>query len=201
MKTRYLSLIAVLLAPLGCTTDGYNGGLSITQTVLPEATTTTTGTTTVTTCKLSAGDPETLQPSFLTSAPVEFGYTGFVVENQLLDPSTLNPDLRTNTTNFNPDTAVVTYQIVGGAGIAEQRIPTTGASVKAGASNAVGVALFSPTAVLTALTAAGTGQVMTTTHIEGHLDDGTSVSTSKHSYLVNFCAAATATCGAIACFN
>jgi hypothetical protein len=197
MKTRLIiPAIAALLAA-ACTTDGYRSDLIITSVVLPTATTTVVGTATQTTCTLNTSAAETILPNFLPATPGNFAFVGFVVNNQLTNTASLNTTLRTNTTLWAPDVAVVDYQIIGGGTIAEQRIATSGGSVNSGQINTVGVPLFSPAAVIAALPA--NGQVRTTTHIEGHLDDGTTVSTTDHDYIIQICNGGT-NCTAISCF-
>jgi hypothetical protein len=194
MNTRLIipALAALLIG--GCTTDGYRSDLIIERVVLGTPSSVTIGGVVETQCTLSPTANESLEPGYIPASPGFKAYVGFVVTNQLLDTKSLNPTLRDNSTTFNPDVAVVDYQIIGGATIAEQRIPTSSSSIIAGQSNAVGVPLFAPAAVVAALP--GDGQVMTTTYIEGHLDDGSTVRTTKHNYLVDICS----TCTPVACF-
>jgi hypothetical protein len=188
--TRYIPLIAALLA-MSCSTDGYRSDLIITTVVTGEATTSTTGTT----CKFNASDPETLFPTYVPGVSAGAA-VGFVVDNQLTDTSTLNTVLRTNSALFNPNAAVVDYQIVGGGTIPEQRIAVSSASINAGEINAVVVPVFLPAAVQAALPA--NGQVQITAYIEGKLQDSTTVKTTLHDYVIQVCTGAG--CSATACF-
>jgi len=182
MTTRPLCLIAAL-AMASCTTNDHNAGLPIVSTVLATASGTPPA---VVTCTISVSGLEVEFPAFNPTQANDLAQTGFVVSNQLTDPSTINPILRANTTSFSPHQAVVDYEIPGAA-VGEQIIKISGESVASGAKSAVVVPLFSPAVVFAAVQAlAGTGGgvVRTTTRIEGFLDDGSTVSTSEHDYVI-----------------
>jgi hypothetical protein len=184
MITRTLCFIAAL-AMAGCTTNEHNSGLPIVTTVLGVA-----GSTPGAGCTFTVGSPEVEFPIFNPAAN-NLATTGFVVKNQLTDTSALNAVLRTNSTSFTPHQAVVDYEIPG-ATVAQQIINVSGNSVASGSSVAVLVPLFSPTVVFLALPAAG-GIVRTTTRIEGFLDDGSTVSTSSHDYVIQVSSAVAST--------
>jgi hypothetical protein len=187
MTTRTLCLLAAL-AMAGCTTNEHNSGLPIVSTVLATA----SGTTPPITCTISVSGQEVEFPVF-NPTQNQLASTGFVVANQLTDPSTINPILRTDSTSFSPHQAVVDYEVPGAA-VAEQIIKISGESVASGATSAVLVPLFSPVAVFSAVqTLAGTGGgvVRTTTRIEGFLEDGSTVSTSQHDYVIQVVAGCT----------
>src|SRR5450432_2389941 len=134
MTTRTLCLIAAL-AIAGCKTNDHNAGLPITSTVL--ATASVSGTATI--CTFSASGVEIEFPVFNPAAS-NLAMTGFVVKNQLTNPSTINQILRGDTTSFSPHQAVVNYEIPG-ASVAQQIIKVSGQSVSSGASVAVAVPL------------------------------------------------------------
>jgi hypothetical protein len=187
MNKLILGFCAVL-ALAGCTTQNHTSALPILTTVLGTASTTAGATT----CTITVGSPEIEFPVFNPTQPgTGLGFTGFVVKNQLTDPSTLNTVLRANSTNFSPHQAVVEYEVVGVGTLPKQIIPTSGQSVVAGASAAVAVPLFSPLAILNALTP--NTIVRTTTRIEGKLDDGSTVSTDEHDYVVQIVGGTAAT--------
>ena len=183
MNSRTIALTAALVLA-GCTTNEKNSGLVIDHVVLGQQQTINN----VLTCVFQAANSETLYPTFNPGqANTNFGLAGFVVKNQLTDPSTTNSILRTNSTTFSPHQAVVDYELVGAnSSVAEQVIPVSSSAVPGNTLTAVAVPLFSPTAVQTAL-GAFTGFVRTTVRIEGRLDDGSTVSTSAHDYVVSIC--------------
>ncbi len=111
------------------------------------------------------------------------GTMGVVVENNLTDTSTVNSILRTNSATFHPHQVVADYQETqpGGITVTQQIIPTAG-SVPAGGSGAVLVPFFAPIPA-TLLT----GIIRVTFHIEGVLDDGSNVRTSKREYIFVTC--------------
>ena len=198
MKTRILVALAAFAAA-SCTTNQRNSALSITKVVV--------GSLSGSTCTLSATADETDFPTFnptetlaaiAAGTPTGNGLAGFVVSNNLSNTANLNTVLRTNTNTFTPHQAVVAYQVVGGASLPEQIIPVSSGTVLNG-QTPVAVPLFSPIAIVNALAAFATPQfVRTTTRIEGTLDDGTTVSTSEHDFVVQVCN--TAGCPETTCF-
>jgi hypothetical protein len=114
------------------------------------------------------------------------GTMGVVVDNNLLDTSTLNGILRTNSATFHPHQAVADYQETqpGGITVTQQIIPVSG-TVPAGGKGAVLVPFFAPIPA-TLLT----GIIRVTFHIEGMLDDGSNVRTSEREYIFVTCSGA-----------
>jgi hypothetical protein len=184
MNTRLFGLLAALVM-LSCSTNDRNSALSVTSVVMgtfAAGTTPTSGGT----CTFSATSQETEFPVFAANAPNSLGASGFVVKNQLVSTTTVNKAFNGDTTTFSPHQAVVDYEIVGGATLPQQTIPVSGSPMSSGTSQAVIVPLFLPTAILQAMQALPNGGavVRATTRIEGRLDDGTTVTTSEHEFVV-----------------
>jgi hypothetical protein len=188
MNKRTLGSVLTALVLSSCTTDNKNSALVVTGTVLatvgvvtlPDGTTTSS-------CTFSSASSESEFPVFTPNGINDLGATGFLVSNQLIPPTNINTVFNTDSTTFSPHQAVVNYEIVGGGPtIAEQIIPTSGGAVASNTTQAVIVPLFLPSAalaVLKGLPAPG-GVVRATVRIEGKLDDGSTVSTSEHEYVV-----------------
>jgi hypothetical protein len=194
MDTRIIAL-ALAVGIAGCGTNDRSASLIVTK-VVGGTFTAPTPPATVGTCAYTAGADEQILPHFDATAANSRGSTGFVVENQLVDTSSLNNNLRTNSNTFTPHQAVVNYEIPG-ATVAQQIIPVSSGTVATGSQTVVLVEVFSPAAALAAVSAIATPTfVRTTTRIEGKLDDGTTVSTSAHDYVVNVCPG----CGDTTCF-
>jgi hypothetical protein len=194
MDTRIIA-IALAVGLAGCSTNERQADLIVTK-VVGGKFTAATAPATGGTCGYSASDDEQLLPTFDGTAPNNRAATGFVVDNQMVDTSTLNSQLRTNTNTFTPHQAVVDYEFPGAA-VAQQIVPVSSGTVATGSQTVVLVELFSPTAALAAANAiAAPTFVRTTTRIEGKLDDGTTVSTSAHEYVINVCPG----CGNSVCF-
>jgi hypothetical protein len=179
MNTRWFILLPALLG-VSCSTK-MNSALVVSKMVLGTLTTV-------------AGPPPT---SFCTYDPgaTEFdfaqinptantgGTMGVVVENNLVNPSTINPLLRTDSATFHPHQAVADYQETqsGGITVTQQIIPVSG-SVPAGGTGSVLVPFFAPIPA-TLLS----GIIRVTFHIEGVLDDGSNVRTSEREYIFVTC--------------
>jgi hypothetical protein len=120
------------------------------------------------------------------------GEVAAVVDNNLSDPTTINPLLRRNTAQFQPHQVVVNYEVLprtAGAtppyAIPRQIVAAGGVVVPQGGQGTIGAPLFLP-GVLPA--AAATGDfIRTTFHIEGTLADGSTVQTNDREYLFRIC--------------
>ena len=133
MKTRWSILLAMLLG-VSCSTNNKNSALVITKVVLGTATT-DPGPPPVTTCAYDVGSSE-FSYAQIDPAANTGGTMGVVVSNNLLDTSTLNPGLRTNSATFHPHQAVADYEVIGGATLTQQLIPVSG-SILTGTSGVV----------------------------------------------------------------
>jgi hypothetical protein len=175
MKRRWLILLAALAAA-SCKLNSRNSSLDVTKVVLG---------------KLDNGickyDPSADEFDFahINPAANTGGTMGVVVKNQLLDPAALNAALRTTSSTFHPHQMVGDYEIIGGAVTRGVIIPVSGAQISPGAAGPVLIPFFSPTVTTTM-----TGTIRITFHIEGKLDDGTTVQTSEHEYIFVTCATA-----------
>jgi hypothetical protein len=134
-------------------------------------------------------DPTTNEKTFSTIDPAtNVGQVAAVVQNNLLDTSTLNPGLRTNTAQFQPHQIVATYEVLPRPGttappytIPLQIIAVSGLTVQTGEQGTVGAAFFL-NGVLPAGAAAG-DFIRVTFHVEGKLIDGSTVKTTEREYL------------------
>jgi glyceraldehyde-3-phosphate dehydrogenase/erythrose-4-phosphate dehydrogenase len=138
-------------------------------------------------------DPGGKETSFANVDPaVAEGNMGVVIVNQLTQTQTLNPLLRTDSTSFNPHQVVADYEVIGGQTVTNQIIPVSGGSINGGGGSAVVITPFFSPAAAKALS----GTVRVTFHVEGTLDDGTTVHTTEHEYIFVTCATAncTSTC-------
>jgi hypothetical protein len=71
--------------------------------------------------------------------------------------------------------------------VPQQVVPVSG-TLPTGTKAPLLVEVFSPTAAFAAVSALTTSTIIrTTTRIEGTLDDGSTVSTSAHEYVINVC--------------
>ena len=179
MKIRSFILLAAL-AVTSCKTN-QSSALTITKVVLG----TSSGTPPV--CKYDTGSDETAYPSIDPAANTG-GFVGVVVQNNLLDTSTLNPDLFANSATFRPHQAVVDYEIIGGATTTNVIIPVSGVVDSSGGQSAILVPFFAPT-----VTATMTGTIRVTFHLEGKLDDGSTAKTTERDYIFVTCSGG-ATC-------
>jgi len=138
-------------------------------------------------CTFGTGTTEltysTLNPT------TNFGLVAAVVENHLIDPSALNPLLRTNSAYFQPETVIANYEVIGGAStIATQAIPVSGVVVPPGGDGTIGAPLL-PGALVAAIPS-GTF-IRVSFHIEGRLYDGTKVKTNIRDYMFRICTTCT----------
>ena len=172
MKTRWLIALAALLGA-SCKTSGRNSALTVTKIVEP----TLSGTA----CKIDSSADET---DFVRIDPLANtgGTMGVVLQNNLKDPSSVNTLFNTNSATFHPHQVVADYEVIGGTTLTGQIIPVSGSQVGAGSSGSVLVPFFSPAA-----TAALTGEIRVTFHIEGRLDDGSVLKSSEHEYIFVTC--------------
>jgi hypothetical protein len=91
-----------------------------------------------------------------------------------------------NSATFTAHQAVINYDIPGVV-VPQQIVPVSG-SITTGTKKAILVEVFSPAAAFTAVSGLASNTfVRTTTRIEGSLDDGSTVSTSAHEYVINVC--------------
>ena len=180
MNPRWSILLAALLG-VSCTTKDKSTSLVISKMVLGTETT-NPGPPVTTFCTY---DPSATEFDFAQIDPANNtgGVMGVVVQNNLIDPSTLNPQLRANSATFHPHQAVADYQETqpGGITVTQQIIPVSG-TVPAGGSGAVLVPFFAPIPA-TLLT----GIIRVSFHIEGKLDDGSNVRTSVREYIFVTC--------------
>jgi hypothetical protein len=181
--TRTVVLLALLAA--ACTTKGENAALVITK-VLTSKGTTTAG---VVTCPvIAAGDTEL---SFILLGPDNFGQVGLVVDNRIVDPSTQNTVLRTNSADFLPHQVVASYEVLGtGTVNAPATVAAAGVVVPSKTAGPVIVpALFPSTFGAAAGGIAAGTFIRATLHIEGKLTAGSTVKTSEREYLFRVCGA------------
>jgi hypothetical protein len=181
MNPRWTILLAALLG-VSCTTNGKSSALVITKVVLGTATT-DPGPPPVTTCSYDVGANE-FSYAQIDPAANTGGTMGVVVQNNLIDPSTLNQELRTNSATYHPHQVVADYEVIGGSTVTQQLIPVSG-SIPSGTSGVVLVPFFSPIPA-TMLS----GVIRVSFWIEGLLDDGSTVRTSQREYIFVTCATA-----------
>jgi len=186
MKATRTVVLSALLAA-ACTTKGENAALVITK-VLTSKGTTTGG---VVTCPtIAAGDTE---QSFINIGPDNFGQVGLVVDNRIVDPSTQNTVLRTNSADFLPHQVVASYEVLGTGTVNAPATVAAAGDVPAKTAGPVIVpALFPSTFGAAAGGIAAGTFIRATLHIEGKLSDGSTVKTSEREYLFR-------TCGATGC--
>jgi len=178
MNTRWSILLTALLG-VSCSTKNKNSALVITKVVLGTATT-DPGPPVTTTCAYDTGSVE-FDFAQIDPAANTGGTMGVVVQNNLIDPSTLNGGLRTNSATFHAHQAVADYEVIGGSTVTQQLIPVAG-SVATGTSGALLVPFFSPIPA-TMLS----GIIRVSFWIEGTLDDGSTVRTSQREYIFVTC--------------
>jgi hypothetical protein len=178
MNTRWFIPLAALLA-LSCSTGNRNSALVVTKMVL--GTPTTAGTPPVTSCAYDASAVEfdfaRIDPTVNTG-----GTMGVVVQNNLTDPAGVNPLLRGSSATFHPHQVVADYEMIGGTTLTKQIIPVSGGSIPSRSTGSVVVPFFAPVTTTTL-----TGIVRVIFHVEGKLDDGSSVRTSEHEYVFVTC--------------
>ena len=181
MNPRWSILLAALLG-VSCTTKDKSTSLVISKMVLGTETT-NPGPPVTTFCTY---DPSATEFDFAQIDPANNtgGVMGVVVQNNLIDPSTLNPQLRANSATFHPHQAVADYEVIGGSTVTQQLIPVAG-SVPASGTGAILVPFFAPipTTMLS-------GIIRVSFWIEGKLDDGSDVRTSSREYIFVTCSTA-----------
>ena len=178
------TVVSLALLAAACTTKGENSALVITK-VLTSKGTTTAG---VTTCPtIAAGDTEL---SFINIGPDNFGQVGLVVDNRIVDPSTQNALLRTNSADFLPHQVVASYEVLGtGTVNAPATVAAAGDVPPKTAGPVIVPALFPSTFGAAAGGIAAGTFIRVTLHIEGKLADGSTVKTSEREYLFRACGA------------
>lgn len=185
--TRIAIPLAVVLA--GCTTKNQSSYLEILRV--------TPGTFTA----ASAGSPAScivtpggLEVDFLNiDLTKRFGQLGVVVVNSL--PLNGQPAInRLNTNDFVAQQTVVSYEIIGSSTAPPQTISPAQGVAAAGSTSTISTFLFPQTAKLGAAIPANK-TVRVTFHIEGKLNDGSSVRTNEYEYVFLTCASA----GAVDC--
>jgi hypothetical protein len=182
MKTRNALAILALLAS-SCMTRNENSALVISAVIPPTATATGSGATSSLGCKF---DPSQAEYTSLPYNPAENrGVVAAVVQNNLTATSSLNTILRTDSTNFLPHQAVVTYEYIpasAGTPPGQTIVAASGIEVPGGGKGTVEVDMFTaPIAVPNGTT------IRVTFHLEGKLLDGSLVHTSEREYLFSFC--------------
>lgn len=183
MKTRNAILLLALLAA-SCSAKNRNAAIIITKVV--EGTAQGTPPAPV----VCTFDPSAKETDFVLVNPaVSSGTMGIVISNQLVNPTTLNSVLRTDSTTFNPHQVVADYEVIGGQTITGQIIPVSGGSINAGGQIAVLTPFFLPAA-----TKALAGNIRVTFHVEGKLDDGSTVHSTEHEYIFVTTAGASSPC-------
>jgi hypothetical protein len=185
MKTRIVLLTLVLAA--SCGTKNQNSALVITKVIPPTAKGTpgTGGAAGSLACSFDPGQQE--YTPYLPINPNENrGIVAAVVGNNLTNPAKDNTVLRTDSTMFLPHQAVVTYEIASGPGTAPgpSIVPASGISVPSGGTGTVGIEMFRGVSLTSFLPGS---YVRTTFHLEGKLNDGSSVRTTEREYLFQFC--------------
>ena len=186
MTTR-TACIALALALGACSAQHQRSDLPITK-VVPPTFTAASGTTGPS-CSFDVNSDEY---SYLPVNLAEnLGNVAAVVNNNIVDPSTLNSQLRLNTATFLPHQAVVTYEVIGTgtAPTTANIIPVSGSEIPAGGKGTVAVPLFAGAT----LTASAGSFIRVTFRVEGKLQDDSKVSTSEREYVFVVCA--TAGCG------
>ena len=176
--TRIAVLLAVTLA--GCTTRNQSSYLEVLR-VAPGVYTPASGATPAS-CLLNAG-PEV---DFLNiDLNKRFGQIGVVVANNLV-PNAVTTSNRLNTNDFVAEKSVLTYEVIGGGTAPGQQISAAQGVVPAATTGNVATFFFPQGANLGA--AIGPGKtVRVTFHIEGKLNDGSSVRTNEYEYVFLTC--------------
>jgi len=183
MIIRFLIAAFALLAA-SCSTGGKNSAIIVTKFVLG----TTQGT-----ADAGVGPPpactyDSTAHDFSNAninPATNVGSLGVVIANQLASTTSLNTVLRTDSTLFSPHQVVADYEVIGGNTTIGQIIPVSGGAVSAGGTSVVIVPFFAPAAVKGL-----TGTIRVSFHIEGKLEDGSTVHTSQHEYIFVTCSTA-----------
>lgn len=183
MNTRK-AILALALFATSCMNRNQRSDLIVTKTIPATA----TASATAVTCKF---DPAAaaFTPGLPFNPAENQGVVAAVVSNTIVDPSTYNPVLRTNTATFLPHQVVVSYEFIpaGPSAPALNAVPTSGGEVKSGSAGAIGFAAFA--GVNMTAVPAGTW-VRITYHVEGKLNDGSLVRSSESEYLFQVCRSA-----------
>ncbi|HUJ24991.1 MAG TPA: hypothetical protein VLW85_03165 [Myxococcales bacterium] len=178
MKTR--APILLLALAVSCSTKNENASLVITKVIPPTATVGTE-----VSCAFDPAETE-FTPNLPFNPAENRGIIAAVVQNNMIDTSSLNTVLRTDSNTFLPHQVVVTYEVVGGGVAAppENIVPTTGVPVPTGTTSTVGFDVFN--GINMSGFAANTF-IRTTFHVEGKLLDGSTVHTAEREYLFQIC--------------
>jgi hypothetical protein len=179
MKTRNALAILALLAS-SCMARNENSALVISAVIPPTAS--SSGTPPVLSCKF---DPSQAEYTSLPYNPAENrGIVAALVQ--------INTILRTDSTNFLPHQAVVTYEYIpasAGTPPGQTIVAAGGIEVPGGGKGTVEVDMFTGAPI-----SLPNGTIIRVTfHLEGKLLDGSLVHTSEREYLFRFCT--TAGCG------
>jgi len=170
-------LAALILC--GCPVTNKNAGVILATKVI-QATTGSSGSSGGSTCTYS---PDTLELTFGVFNPLAGGYThGLVLENQLLDNSTLGPG-RVNTNDFQVEYAIIDYgQIDGPAVVLPEQVVPGNALITSGSKGVTQLDLV-PVAIAQAI-GGNTMKIRIFVQVYGLLMDGTRVHTNTYEYVV-----------------
>lgn len=179
MTSRTALLITVALA--GCSTKNQSSYLEILR-VVPGAFAPATPTAPAS-CTIS---PNGTEVDFLNiDLTKRFGQVGVVVQNALQLNANTGVN-RLNTNDFIADRAVISYEVIGGSSPAQVNGVAQGI-VQAASTGVVGTFLF-PQGGNFATSIGANKTVRVTFHIEGKLNDGSSVRTNEYEYVFLTCA-------------
>lgn len=175
---RLISLPALLLAALSCTTNGGNTFLVATKIILPTGLDPATGL-----CAQPLFDPaakEVAYASFGTDAPLQMG---LILENRLINAA---KGERLPSNDFTTTSAVIKYESTGSAAISiPERTVAAQGYVPAAGSGAAIIDVVSKADAATLATQLGTElYVRVNIHVVGKLNDGHSVQSSDYFFLV-----------------
>jgi hypothetical protein len=180
---------AAVFTASACTTKGENSALVTTRVVSGVASGPADAGPGPASCKLDATGTSEL--AFISLGPDNFGTVGVGISNRIVDATQQNPLLRTNSSDFYANHAVVTYEVIGTGGtITANGTPPASGLVPQGGTGTVGVVLFpSRFSAAGAGIAAGTF-IRATIRIEGKLLDGSTVKSSDREFLFQACGSA-----------
>jgi hypothetical protein len=178
MKTRII-LLSALLA-VGCSTKNKNSAIIVTKIIAG----TVSGTPPNLVCTF---DPSAKETDFIRVDPsLGSGLMGVVISNQMVNPATNplsgNSVLRTDSTTFNQHQVVAQYQVLRTSTTVDDVIAVSGLSINASGTAPVLTPFFNPASVRTL-----SGTIRVTFHVEGRLDDGSTVKSTEHEYIFLTC--------------
>jgi hypothetical protein len=183
-----------IVVQTACTTKGQNSAVVTTKIVQGKSSgSADAGPGAGTLCAFAPGDTEI---DNVPLGPGSFGLIGVVVDNRLLNASSVNPLLRTNSNDFQPHQAVVSYEVLGGGSVnSATTIPAAGMAIPGGGTGVVPLTLFPSGFAAASAGIAGGTYIRVTLRIEGKLTDGSTVKSSDREYIFLSCPA----CAAAAC--